>query len=88
MLITGVGLWAEDALARPQWVSGTWSVSDGLIRRVGDELADRADRCGFIVPGMVDDALPYWLFFVRPGVARGDDPAVGAHARQRRDARA
>ena len=54
MLVTGVGLWAEDALARPQWVSGTWSVSDGLIRRVGDELADRADRCGFIVPGMVD----------------------------------
>ena len=46
MLVTGVGLWAEDALARPQWVSGTWSVSDGLIRRVGDELADRADRCG------------------------------------------
>ena len=54
MLVTGVGLWAEDALARPQWVSGTWSVSDGLIRRVGDELADRANRCGFIVPGMVD----------------------------------
>ena len=54
MLVTGVGLWAEDALARPQGGSGTWSVSDGLIRRVGDELADRADRCGFIVPGMVD----------------------------------
>lgn len=54
MLVTGVGLWAEDALARPRWVSGTWSVSDGLIRRVGDELANRAERCGFIVPGMVD----------------------------------
>ena len=54
MLVTGVGLWAEDACARPEWVTGTWSVTDGRIRRVGDDQRERAQHVGFIVPGMAD----------------------------------
>jgi hypothetical protein len=54
MLVTGVGLWAEDACARPEWVTGTWSVTDGRVRRVGDDQRERAQHVGFIVPGMAD----------------------------------
>lgn len=54
MLITGAGLWADDDLVRPRWVRGTWSVDNGTIRRVSEELRDRARPVGFIVAGMVD----------------------------------
>ena len=54
MLVTGVGLWAEDACARPEWVTGTWSVTDGRVRRVGNDQSERAQHVGFIVPGMAD----------------------------------
>ena len=54
MLITGTCLWAADGAARPQWVSGTWSLADGVIRRVDDDLGGRAGRSAFIVPGLVD----------------------------------
>ena len=52
MEFSGLALWAETESERPQWVSGTWRVDGGVIRRVGDE--ETAPSVGFIVPGMVD----------------------------------
>ena len=54
MIVAGVGLWAEDAASGPQWVSGTWSVDGGTIRRVDDGERSRARHVGFILPGIVD----------------------------------
>lgn len=54
MLVSGVCLWADDASVRPQWVKGTWSVSNGIIRRVCAEGDTRGQRSYFIVPGLVD----------------------------------
>ena len=54
MILTGVGLWAQDATASPQWVSGTWSLEGGTIRRVSDDERPRARHAGFILPGLVD----------------------------------
>ena len=54
MLVSGVCLWADDASVRPQWVKGTWSVSNGIIRRVRAEGDTRGQRSCFIVPGLVD----------------------------------
>lgn len=54
MLVSGVCLWADDASVRPQWVKGTWSVSNGIIRRVYAEGDTRGQRSCFIVPGLVD----------------------------------
>ena len=52
MEFSGLALWAETESERPQWVSGTWRVEGGVIRRVSDE--ETAPSVGFIVPGMVD----------------------------------
>ena len=54
MLVSGVCLWADDASVRPQWVKGTWSVSNGIIRRVCAEGDTRGQCSCFIVPGLVD----------------------------------
>lgn len=54
MILSGVGLWAQDAAARPRWVSGTWSLEGGTIRRVSDDERPRARHAGFVLPGLVD----------------------------------
>ena len=54
MLIAGVCLWAQEASARPRWVRGTWSVDDGVIRRVSERYEDGARRVPFLVPAMAD----------------------------------